>query len=253
MWYRYAKDMKFIGIIPARFDSSRFPGKLLADIHGKPLIQHVYESTRKVLRDVWVATDDRRIYDVVSNFGGKGILTSHDHTSGTDRVAEAAEKISRKTAFEVVMNIQGDELFISTGQIQPLMQCFTIDTEIATLIRPVRSEEELFDPNRPKVVVGNNKKALYFSRSPIPYIRDAKKSHWLQKTTFWAHVGIYAYRKDILRKITALKPGTLEQAESLEQLRWLENGFSVTTAITNSSGFGIDTPEDLSRAVQLFG
>ncbi len=244
--------MKFIGIIPARYESSRFPGKPLADIHGKPLIQHVYESTRKILQDVWVATDDERIYEVVSNFGGKGIYTSPNHTSGTDRVAEAAEKISREADFDGVLNIQGDELFVSTGQIHPLLQCFTVDTEIATLIRPVRSEKELFDPNKPKVVVGKNWKALYFSRSPIPCIRDEKKSKWRQKATFWAHVGIYAYRKDILRKIAALKPGMLEQAESLEQLRWLENGFSITTAVTHSSGFGIDTPEDLLQALQRF-
>ncbi len=243
-------ELKFIAIIPARYASSRFPGKPLVELHGKPLIRHVYENTRKIIQDVWVATDDQRIYETVCSFGGQGIITSSHHTSGTDRVAEAAERISGDLDFDGVLNIQGDELFVGVEQIHPLMQCFTPDTEIATLVRPVRSEEELFDPNRPKVVVGNNNKALYFSRAPIPWVRDEEKDQWLHKTPFWAHVGIYAYRKDILRKIADLKPGTLEKAESLEQLRWLENGFSINIALTHSSGFGIDTPEDLLFALQ---
>ena len=244
--------MKFIGIIPARYESTRFPGKPLADINGKPMIQRVYENVAGELSGVWVATDDQRIFDAVARFGGKAILTSTAHRSGTDRVAEAAEIISANTDFDVVVNIQGDEPFVSGGQIRALKECFSDETEIATLVRIIEEINELFDQNKPKVVVSDNKNALYFSRSTIPFLRGVEKDEWLREATFYAHVGIYAYRKDILKKLSELKPGILEQAESLEQLRWLENGFSIKTAVTDYSGFGIDTPEDLARALQLF-
>jgi len=245
-------DMIFIGIIPARYASTRFPGKPLADIHGKPMIQHVYEKARKALNDVWVATDDQRIFNAVENFGGNVVLTSSKHKSGTDRVAEATAKIAHKINFDVVINIQGDEPFVDTAQINSLKKLFTEKTEIATLIRPITSVQELFDPNKPKVVVDKNNVALYFSRSPIPYVRGKKNEDWINQSEFWAHVGMYAYKKNILQELTKLEHGKLEVIESLEQLRWLENGYKILTAVTNSTGFGIDTPEDLEKALQLF-
>ncbi|MBN1821490.1 MAG: 3-deoxy-manno-octulosonate cytidylyltransferase [Prolixibacteraceae bacterium] len=243
--------MIFIGIIPARFASTRFPGKPLADINGKPMIQRVYENAKKTLNTVWVATDDQRIYDAVNNFGGDVVFTSKDHKSGTDRVAEAAKIIEKSTDFDIVINIQGDEPFIEPGQIGALKDCFSENTEIATLIKPVQTEEELSDPNKVKVVIDKNGKALYFSRSTIPYLRNPDKNR-IGKCEYWAHIGMYAYRKEILQRLAELNPGKLEVAESLEQLRWLENGFSILTAKTNSIVFGIDTPEDLKKALQLF-
>jgi 3-deoxy-manno-octulosonate cytidylyltransferase (CMP-KDO synthetase) len=244
--------MVFIGIIPARYASTRFPGKPLADIKGKPMIQHVYEKTEKSLKHIWVATDDQRIFDVVEGFGGNVVFTSSEHKSGTDRVAEAARLISKSLEFDVVINIQGDEPFIEANQIESLKNCFVTDTDIATLIRSIKSEEDLNNPNKPKVVVGTNGLALYFSRSPIPFVRDARVSEWIGKSEFWGHVGMYAYKKDVLQRIAKLNQGKLEIAESLEQLRWLENGYKITTAVTNSESFGIDTPEDLKQAMQLF-
>lgn len=245
-------NMKFIGIIPARYASTRFPGKPLAIINGNPMIQHVYENVREVLSQVWVATDDQRIFDTVKGFNGDVVFTSADHNSGTDRVAEAALIIEDKIEFDVVINIQGDEPFVKTEQIEALKNCFMETTEIATLIRPIISEEEISNPNKPKVVVGKNNEALYFSRSPIPFIRDIENGNWLGRSEFWAHVGMYAYRKEVLYKLANLEPGKLEVAESLEQLRWIENGYKIQTAITNSVSFGIDTPEDLEKALQLF-
>ncbi len=244
--------MKFIGIIPARYQSTRFPGKPLALINGKPMIQWVYEKTGEALSEVWVATDDQQILDAVESFGGNAIMTSSDHRSGTDRCAEAAQKLSLDIDFDVVVNIQGDEPFIQPEQIRMLMSCFESDAEIATLIRKISDPGELADPNKPKVVLGVNSEALYFSRAAIPYTRDYEMGRWLDEANYWAHIGIYAYRKDILQKITKLLPGPLEKAESLEQLRWLENGFSIRVAETDCHSFGIDTPEDLQRALKLF-
>lgn len=244
--------MEFIGIIPARFASTRFPGKPLADIHGKPMIQHVYEKASGALEKVYVATDDNRIFEAVRKFGGQVVMTSNNHKSGTDRVAEAARILSETIGFDVVINIQGDEPFIEINQIESLKKCFLEETDIATLIRPIKTEEELLNPNKPKVVVAANGEALYFSRSPIPYIRDAALGDWIGKANFWAHIGMYAYKKEILQIITRLNRGKLEIAESLEQLRWLENGFNITTAVIDSESFGIDTPEDLQQALQLF-
>ena len=242
--------MKFIGIIPARYESSRFPGKSLAKLNDKPMIQWVFENVSKAINDVWVATDDDRIFDTVSQFGGNAVKTLSTHQSGTDRCAEAARILAKKNNFDVVVNVQGDEPFIQPEQIELLKSCFDGKTEIATLIKRIEnSEEELFNPNRPKVVLNENAEALYFSRLPIPYLRGVEKKDWLKKNKFWFHIGMYAYTADVLQKITELEPGKLEQAESLEQLRWLENGFKIKTAITTHQSIGIDTPEDLRLAL----
>ncbi len=244
--------MKFIGIIPARYASSRFPGKPLAIIHGKPMIQHVYENAKQAIENVWVATDDERIYNAVENFGGKVLYTSPDHKSGTDRCAEAAKKISKSHTFDVVINIQGDEPFLKPHHLEGLKQCFAPETQIATLVKNAVHLKEVFDPNKPKVVLDSQGTALYFSRSPIPFIRGVEKTEWLAQHKFWMHVGIYAYKAKILQEITQLQPSKLELAESLEQLRWLENGYSIKTTTTDYESFGIDTPEDLDKALQLF-
>jgi len=244
--------MEFIGIIPARYASTRFPGKPLVSIKGKPMIQWVYEKAKTSLPRVWVATDDTRIYDAVKNFGGQVVYTSENHRSGTDRCAEAARLIASGEKFDVVVNIQGDEPFIGQSQIELLKSCFSRGAQIATLIKPIKDEQELVNPNKPKVVVDCQGNALLFSRSPIPYVRDTKPGQWLGAARFFSHVGMYAYKSGILQEITRLAPGKLEVAESLEQLRWLENGYKITTAVTEFENFGIDTPEDLEKATQLF-
>jgi 3-deoxy-manno-octulosonate cytidylyltransferase (CMP-KDO synthetase) len=243
--------MKFITIIPARFQSTRFPGKPLAILNNKPVIRWVYENAAKALDEVWAATDDDRIFKAVQDFGGKAIKTSKNHRSGTDRCAEAARILSEKIDFDVVINIQGDEPFVTAKQIEQLASCFNSDTEIATLIKKIETTDELFNPNRPKVVIDKEENAMYFSRSPIPFVRGEKENDWLIAGTFWAHVGMYAYRKNVLQEITRLSPGKLERMEALEQLRWLENGLKIKTAVTEHQSIGIDTPEDLENAVQL--
>ena len=243
--------MKFIAIIPARYQSTRFPGKPLALINNKPMIQWVYENVVKAVSDAWVATDDDRILRAVENFGGKAVETLSTHQSGTDRCAEAARIIAGKTDFDVVINVQGDEPFIQAQQIELLKSCFNSDADIATLIKKIETQEELFNPNRPKVVTDNQQNALYFSRSTIPYLRGTDSENWISKQNFWAHIGMYAYKADVLQKISKLKNGELELAESLEQLRWLENGFKIKTAVTEHQSIGIDTPEDLVLALQL--
>lgn len=244
---------KFIGIIPARYQSTRFPGKPLAVIKGKPMIQWVYENTLKTLGQAWVATDDDRIFSVVERFGGKAVRTSPEHQSGTDRCAEAAELIANDTSFDVVINVQGDEPFIKAAQIELLKNCF-VDraVNIATLVKKIDSADELNNPNRPKVVLDNKKNALYFSRAAIPYFRNEAAQDWHLKHRYWAHIGLYAFRFETLRELTRLKQTPLELAESLEQLRWLENGYSIRTAETTFQSIGIDTPEDLEAALQLF-
>lgn len=243
--------MKFTGIIPARYQSTRFPGKPLAMLNNKPMIQWVYESATNALEQVWVATDDDRILEAVKNFDGNVIKTQHPHKSGTDRCAEAAQILSEKIDFDVVINIQGDEPFIQPEQIEQLKSSFNENTEIATLIKKIDNTEELFNPNRPKVVIDNQQNAIYFSRSPIPFVRGEEQNYWLKVNTFWAHIGMYAYQKDVLQKITKLEPGRLELAESLEQLRWIENGFKIKTAVTEHQSIGIDTPDDLETAVNF--
>jgi len=253
--------MQFIGIIPARYASTRFPGKPLADIAGKPMIQRVYEQASKVLDTVIVATDDPRIYDCVKGFGGVVYMTSPDHRCGTDRICEAYQIYKRELRGErqedsdtVVVNIQGDEPFIQPEQIQSVMDCFP--TDIATLARPYTAQDdlqELLTPNVVKVVFSQQTgEALYFSRSVIPYLRGIEQSEWLHKGQFFSHIGLYAYRADVLLRITQLSPSLLEQTESLEQLRWLENGLKIKVAISTSKSIGIDTPEDLQQAIEYF-
>jgi len=240
---------KYIGIIPARYASTRFPGKPLALIQGKSMIQRVYEQASKVLNMVYVATDDERIFTAVKEFGGRVIMTSTSHSSGTDRCAEAISLVEQELGeqFDVVLNIQGDEPFIEPQQISQLMECFEQpQTQIATLVKIASLPDEVFNPNRPKVVLGSNQQALYFSRSPIPFIRSSEKEDWLRSAKFYLHIGLYAFRKDVLIEITHLPQSSLEKAESLEQLRWLENGFHIAVRTTTYDSFGIDTPEDLA-------
>lgn len=244
--------MKFIGIIPARYHSTRFPGKPLAIINKKPMIQWVYERSSMAIEDVWVATDNLEIFAAVESFGGRVVMTASDHKSGTDRCAEAARMLSDNIDFDVIVNIQGDEPFIQPEQINKLTQCFDSGVEIATLARRITEFSELIDHNKPKVIVDVNSNALYFSRATIPYARDFEKEAWLKKVDYWSHIGIYAYRSDVLQQITQLQPGKLEIIESLEQLRWLENGYKIKVSVTDYQSFGIDTPEDLQNAMKLF-
>ena len=242
--------MKFIGIIPARYASTRFPGKPLALLGGKPVIQHVYEKVAAVLEAAYVATDDERIYDVVKSFGGQVVMTRTDHKSGTDRIEEAIEKIGGE--WDVVVNVQGDEPFVAKSQLDTICHCFDDPTtQIATLGKPFESMEAVQNPNSPKIVVDNMGFAMYFSRSVIPYVRGKEKSSWLTHYPFLKHLGIYAYRKDVLRQVTQLPQSSLEIAESLEQLRWLQNGFKIKVGTTDGETVGIDTPQDLERAEEF--
>ena len=239
--------MNFIGIIPARYSSSRFPGKPLAILGGKPVIEHVYRQVSSVMKDVFVATDDQRIYDAVEAFGGKAIMTRSDHKSGTDRICEALEKVGG--SFDVVINIQGDEPFIQKSQLETVMQCFDDPrTQIATLGKPFESMEAVENPNSPKIVLDNDGYALYFSRSVIPFVRGKEHEEWLSHFPYLKHIGLYAYRTEVLMEISKLPQSTLELAESLEQLRWLQNGYKIKVGLTNVETIGIDTPEDLQRA-----
>jgi 3-deoxy-manno-octulosonate cytidylyltransferase (CMP-KDO synthetase) len=247
--------LQFAGIIPARYASSRFPGKPLVLLGNKPMIQRVYEQAAKSLSVVWVATDDIRIFDTVTGFGGNVIMTSPDHQSGTDRCAEAIGSIIDKTGkrIDVVINIQGDEPFIKPEQVTLLMDCYSDQTvEIATLVRKVEPGEDIFNSNQPKVILDLKDNAIYFSRAAIPYLRDTEMSQWSMKHTYYKHIGMYAYRTETLKKITQLQRSSLEISESLEQNRWLENGYRIRTALTNWESVGIDTPDDLERAKSLF-
>ncbi|MBO4984826.1 MAG: 3-deoxy-manno-octulosonate cytidylyltransferase [Bacteroides sp.] len=245
--------MKFLGIIPARYASTRFPAKPLAMLGGKTVIQRVYEQVVGVLDDAYVATDDERIEKAVKAFGGKVVMTSVNHKSGTDRCYEACRKVGGD--FDVVVNIQGDEPFIQHSQLTAIKACFDdASTQIATLVKPFTPENgiaALENPNSPKVVLNKNMNALYFSRSVIPYLRGVEKEEWLTKHTFYKHIGLYAYRVEVLKEITSLPQSSLELAESLEQLRWLENGYTIKAGITQVETIGIDTPEDLEKA-ELF-
>lgn len=244
------KREDFIGIIPARWASSRFPGKPLALLGGRPVIEHVWRRVSAVLEHVVVATDDERISAAVEAFGGEAVLTSTNHLNGTSRCLEAYEKAGRGE--KVVINIQGDEPFIDPGQVEAVMGCFDdASTDIATLVRPFPQEgnyEDLANPNRPKVVVGAGGRALYFSRQVVPYVRGKEPSLWPSLHQYYTHIGLYAYRADVLRRIVTFAPSPLELAESLEQLRWLENGLTISTAVTTVETIGIDTPEDLLQA-----
>lgn len=245
--------MKCIGIIPARYASTRFPGKPLALLGGKTVIQRVYEQVCQVLDDAWVATDDERIFNAVTSFGGKVVMTSPNHKSGTDRIAEAIEKIGG--SYDVVVNIQGDEPFIHRSQIETVCSCFNDEhTQIATLGKPFTSNQDISDlenPNSPKIVIDNMGYAMYFSRSVIPYLRGIDKEEWLSNFNFLKHIGLYAYRTQVLKEITQLPQSKLEKAESLEQLRWLENGYRIKVGTTNIETIGIDTPNDLEKAEEF--
>lgn len=245
--------MKFIAIIPARYASTRFPAKPLAMLGGKRVIERVYEQVAGVLDDAVVATDDERIFDAVQAFGGKVEMTSTAHRSGTDRCWEAYCKQGGE--FDVVVNVQGDEPFIQPSQLEALKHCFDNENiDIATLVKPFEPSdgiEALENPNSPKVVLDSEGCAIYFSRSVIPYLRGIEREKWLTEHTFYKHIGIYGFRTDVLRAVTALPQSTLERAESLEQLRWLENGYKIGVGISNVETIGIDTPEDLARAEEF--
>ena len=239
--------MKFIAIIPARYASTRFPGKPLALLGGKTVIQRVYEQASAILDEAYVATDDERIYQAVEAFGGKAVMTRTDHKSGTDRLEEAASKIG--TDADVIINIQGDEPFIQQSQITTLMQLFDDPTtQIGTLGKPFESMEAVENPNSPKIACDRRGFALYFSRSVIPYVRGQEPATWLEHFPYLKHLGVYAYRREVLHEVTQLPQSSLEKAESLEQLRWLENGYRI---LTNVETVGIDTPEDLQRAEEF--
>jgi 3-deoxy-manno-octulosonate cytidylyltransferase (CMP-KDO synthetase) len=245
---------EFLGIIPARYASTRFPGKPLADIKGKPMIVRVYERAKQALDNVVVATDDARIFEAVKNAGGKVVVTSAEHPSGTDRCREAMEiyQIESGKEYDIIINIQGDEPFIRPEQILLLMNSFKDPSiDIATLIKVIEDPNLIFDVNKPKVVVNRKKEALYFSRSPIPNIRGFENDEWFDRHIFYQHIGMYAYKANVLTEITKLEQGILEKAESLEQLRWLENGYKIKTALTEQESYGIDTPEDLAHALKL--
>ena len=246
--------MKFIAIIPARYSSSRFPGKPLADIKGKTMIRRVYERTTEVFEHCWVATDDARIENEVKSFGGNVVMTSPNHKSGTDRCAEALLAVQKQSgiSFDVVVNVQGDEPFISTEQLSTVKSLFDKpDTQIATLVKPFSQNEDIFNPNSPKVVISAKGKALYFSRSVIPHLRGVRTEEWQGSHTYYKHIGLYAYRSEVLGQITSLPQSMLEKSESLEQLRWLENGYDINVGITNSESVAIDTPEDLQHVLDM--
>jgi 3-deoxy-manno-octulosonate cytidylyltransferase (CMP-KDO synthetase) len=243
--------MKILGVIPARYASTRFPGKPLADIAGKSMIERVYRQVMKstLLSRVLVATDHPAIFNHVKSFGGKVFMTSESHPSGTDRCFETLA--SQEEKFDYVINIQGDEPFIAPEQIDLLARLLDEKTELATLIKKIEQTEELFNPNVVKVVKDDFNEAIYFSRSPIPHVRNRPQQEWLSHHSFFKHIGMYAYRHDILTRITKLEISSLERTESLEQLRWIENGYSIKVAETTQETMGIDTPEDLDRAVQF--
>ena len=239
--------MKFTGIIPARYASTRFPGKPLAMLGGKTVIERVYRQVADVLGEAYVATDDDRIAKAVEQFGGQAVMTSAAHRSGTDRIEEAARLIG--TEADVIINVQGDEPFIQASQLQTLCSLFDDpQVQIGTLAKPFETMEAARNPNSPKIVTDINGYALYFSRSVIPFIRGVETDEWTAHFTFLKHIGLYAYRRDVLTEITRLPQSPLEKAESLEQLRWLQNGYRIRVGLTDVETVGIDTPEDLQRA-----
>ncbi len=242
--------MKFIAIIPARYASTRFPGKPLARLGGKYIIERVYQQASSIVGEAYVATDDDRIFKAVEAFGGKAVMTRNDHKSGTDRIEEAATKLG--TDADVIINVQGDEPFIQPSQLATVKALFDDEhTQIATLGKPFETMEAAENANSPKIVTDVNGYALYFSRSVIPFVRGKERSEWLASFPFVKHIGLYAYRRDVLRQITKLPQSPLEIAESLEQLRWLQNGYRIKVGLTDVETVGIDTPEDLQRAEEF--
>lgn len=246
--------MRVLILIPARYASTRFPGKPLATIGGKPMVVHVIEKALQISEHSYVATDDSRILEAVNNAGYKGVMTSRSHRSGTDRCYEAYSKVIAEcgSVFDVIVNVQGDEPFITPEQIADLVSCFQDpQVQIATLAKRFQEPEAIFDPNKVKVVFGAEGRAIYFSRNPIPYCRGVEEQSWLSTTPYFKHIGMYAYRPEVLKQITALSQGVLEKAESLEQLRWLENGYTIAVRETDHESIGIDTPADLAEAEKM--
>jgi 3-deoxy-manno-octulosonate cytidylyltransferase (CMP-KDO synthetase) len=241
--------MKILGIIPARFASSRFPGKPLADIGGKSMIQRVYEQAQKAksLSKVVVATDDSRIFDHIIGFGGEAYMTAENHPSGTDRCFEALQKAGGSSKYDYIINIQGDEPFIDPETVEQMAKLLDFKTEIATAVKKINDYETLFDPNVVKAVLTMRKQCLYFSRQTVPYVRGHEPETWLDHADFYKHIGLYAYRNDVLEQISHLPPSPLENTEKLEQLRWLGYGYKIYATITNYESIGIDTPEDLEK------
>lgn len=240
--------MKILAVIPSRFASTRFPGKPLIDIKGKTMIQRVFEQAKqcKSFADVIVATDDERIYNHVIEFGGKAMMTSEKHPSGTDRCAEVLGKIDQK--YDAVVNVQGDEPFIQPEQLEQLIECFkNPKTQIATLVKKIDSTDDLLNINLPKVIFNKEMKALYFSRLPIPGQKSVDTEEWVKNHQYYRHIGLYGYRAETLKEITLLPPSPLENIESLEQLRWLEAGYTITVSVTEFESIGIDTPNDLNK------
>ncbi|MEO6883601.1 MAG: 3-deoxy-manno-octulosonate cytidylyltransferase [Bacteroidia bacterium] len=243
--------MEFIGIIPARFASTRFPAKPLAIINGKPMIQLVFEQAKKAksLSKVIVATDDKRIENCVKNFGGEVVMTSEKNRSGTDRCAEVSDKLDLSEN-AVIINIQGDEPFIHLEQIDLVASCFKNEnTQIATLVKRIKTIEELQNQNTPKVILNKLNEAVYFSRAAIPFYRGKPQEDWLKNYFYYKHIGIYAYKATILKELSQLEESSLEIAESLEQLRWIENGYKIKAAVTELESIAIDTPEDIQKII----
>lgn len=240
--------MRSIGVIPARYGSSRLPGKPLALIHGKPMVQRVYEQCKQsnALSAVVVATDDERILNAVEEFGGRAVMTKAAHQSGTDRCLEAYQKIDEE--YDILLNIQGDEPYISPAQIDLILSCFHQEnTEIATLVKLIDKAEDLWNPSKPKVLIDEADFAIYFSRQCIPYLKEHAKEKWFEVFNFYKHIGMYAYRISTLTELCALKPSRLEKAEGLEQLRWLEHAYKIRVAITEEEAFSVDTQQDLDE------
>ncbi len=243
-----------LAVIPARYASTRFPGKPLALVKGVPMIWRVYEQTSKAFENLCVATDDQRIYNCVSSLGGNVVMTSESHNSGTDRCLEAVEKFEKQCgcAFDVVVNVQGDEPFIQPSQLEQLKSCFTSgggeSVELATLVKRISAVEELENTNAPKVVVDSNWNAMYFSRSVIPHPRGVELTdEFVASNVYYRHIGLYGYRKETLKRVCAMPQSYLEKTEKLEQLRWLEAGLRIKVALTDFETYAVDTPEDLER------
>ncbi len=242
--------MKILAVIPSRYASTRFPGKPLVDIKGKTMIQRVYEQAKlcKSFTDVIVATDDQRILKHVKAFGGKVMMTHENHPSGTDRCAEVLSKLVEQ--YDAVVNVQGDEPFIQPEQLEQLIECFKNEqTQIATLVKKIDTTDDLLNINLPKVVFNKEMKALYFSRLPIPGQKSVDTEQWVENHPYYRHIGLYGYRANVLKEITQLPPSALENIESLEQLRWLEAGYTITVSVTEFESIGIDTPGDLDKII----
>ncbi len=244
----------YLFIIPARYASTRFPGKPLVDVGGKSMIRRVYEQVSEKTQDVFVATDDSRIFEAVNKFNGRAVMTSPDHKTGTERCAEALKLIEKNTGkkFKIIINVQGDEPFLQPEQLDTLKLCFNDPgTQIATLIKPINDPETIFDENKTKVIINNSKEAIYFSRTPLPFVKGYLPGEWGSRHMFYLHIGLYAYKRNILLSIAELEPTPLEKAESLEQLRWIENGYRIKTEFTQYDSYGIDTPGDLDRIKKM--